>query len=119
MIPDGAVHYELAPMELARAVTVRGRALDAAGMPIAGAKVVGTCEGNVCRPIPGTEAVTDDRGAFRLPSGFYNTVAKGQPARLLIRLADGAEYEASTVPKDDGVVTVKLSLRNNKPTGTI
>jgi protocatechuate 3,4-dioxygenase beta subunit len=108
-IPDGAASYEVPPIELAPAVAVRGRILDAIGGPIAGATVVGTCEGGVCRPFGG-ETVTDARGEFRLPPGLYNTVAVGQAARLLIRLRDGVEHEAAAVPTGDGAVTVKLPV---------
>ena len=110
-IPDGASSYEVPPIELAAAVTVRGQVLDAAGTPIAGATVVGICEGGFCRPFPGAETVTDARGEFRLPPGLNNTVAIGKPARLLIRLRDGAEHEATAVPAEDGAVTVKLARR--------
>jgi uncharacterized GH25 family protein len=109
-IPEKAANYEVPPLEVASAVTLRGRVLDANNMPIAGAKVVGTCEGGVCRPFPGSEAITDDRGEFRLPPSLYNTVAIGAPARLLIRLRGGAEHEAATIPAADGVVKVKLPV---------
>jgi hypothetical protein len=84
---------------------------------VVGATVVGTCEGNVCQPFPGHERVTDARGEFKLPEGGYNTVAKGKPARLLIRLPGGAEHEASTIPSNDGLVTVKLAAQGGKPAG--
>ncbi len=109
-IPDSVTKFEVPPLELASAVTLRGRVLDATSIPIAGATVVGTCEGGVCRQFPGTEAITDARGDFRLPPSLYNTVAIGKPARLLIRLRDGAEHEAATLPAADGVVTVKLPV---------
>ena len=109
-IPDRALRYKVPPIELATAVTVRGRVLNANGGPVAGATVVGTCEGGVCRPFPGTETVTNTRGEFRLPPSMYNTVAVGKPARLLIRLRDGAEHEAAAVPSNDGAVTVKLPV---------
>ena len=48
---------------------------------------------------------TDARGAFRLPSGWNNTVPIGQAARLLIRLRDGSEHEATAVPTGDGSFT--------------
>ncbi len=110
-IPNDVMHYEVPPIAIVAAVTVRGRVLDMAGTPVAGAQVVGTCVGNLCQPFPGKETITDNRGEFRLPEGGYNTVAKGKPARLLIRLRDGVEHEASPVPSDDGVVTVKLPVR--------
>ena len=72
----------------------------------------------MCQPFPGHERVTDTRGEFKLPEGGYNTVAKGKPARLLIRLPGGAEHEASTIPSNDGLVTVKLAMRRGvKPGG--
>ncbi len=107
-IPDGAASLEVPPIELAAAVTVRGRVLDASGAPIAGATVVGICEGGVCRPFGG-ETVTDHRGEFRLPPGLYNTVAIGKTARLLVRLPSGAEHEVAAVPAEGGAVTIKLS----------
>jgi hypothetical protein len=68
-IPDRALRHRVPPIELAAAVAVGGRVLDAAGAPIAGATVVGLCEGGICRPFGGTETITDARGAFRLPPG--------------------------------------------------
>ena len=109
-IPDGASVYEVPPIELAAAVTVRGRVVDAAGRPVTGATVVGLCEGGRCRPFEGTEALTDARGAFRLPRGLNNVVAIGKPATLLIRLRGGAEHEASAVPDSGGAVVVKLPV---------
>ena len=114
-IPDGVPRYEVPPIELAAAVTVRGRVLDATGAPIAGATVVGTCENGTCRPFPGTETVTDTRGEFRLPPSLYNTVAVGTPARLLIRLRGGAEHEIAAVPTKDGGVTLKLPVTGEAP----
>jgi protocatechuate 3,4-dioxygenase beta subunit len=116
-IPDGASKYEVPPIELAGAVTVRGRVLDATGSPIAGATVVGTCEGGVCRPFPGTETLTDAHGEFRLPPSLYNTVAIGKPARLLIRLRGGAEHELAAVPTGDGSVTLKLPVAGEMTKG--
>ena len=80
-------------------MTLRGRVVDTAVALIVGAKIVGTCEGNLCMPFPGKETVTDARGEFQLPEGSYNTVARGQSARLLIRLRDGTEHEAAVVPR--------------------
>jgi beta-lactamase regulating signal transducer with metallopeptidase domain/protocatechuate 3,4-dioxygenase beta subunit len=118
-IPKDATHYDVPTIELAAAVTVRGRVVDAGNAPVAGAKIVGICEGNFCRPFPSNETVTDARGEFHLPEGGYNTVAKGKPARLLIRLRDGIEHEAATIPSNDGVVTVKLPVRNEQPAGVM
>lgn len=109
-IPDGVPTYEVPAMEVARAVTVRGRILDVTGAPIHGAKVVGTCEGGVCRPFPGDETITDASGAFRLPPGTNNVVAIGKPARLLVRLPDGAEHEVAAVPATDGSVTLEIPV---------
>jgi protocatechuate 3,4-dioxygenase beta subunit len=108
-IPEGADRYEVPPIELAPAVTVRGTVVDAAGAPVAGARVVGVCEGSRCVPFAGAEAVTDARGAFRLPAGWNNTIPAGQVARLLIRLRDGAEHEAAARPAADGAVAVRLN----------
>jgi beta-lactamase regulating signal transducer with metallopeptidase domain/protocatechuate 3,4-dioxygenase beta subunit len=114
-ISDRALRYEVPPIELAAAVTVRGRVLDATGKPIAGAKVVGTCEGGLCRPFGGADTITDARGEFRLLPGLNNTVAIGKPARLLIRLRDGTEHEAAAVPAADGAVTIKLPVTEAAP----
>jgi len=107
-IPDGDAKYETPPFEVAAAITVRGRVVDAVGSPIAGATVVGVCEGGTCRPFGGTEAVTDGRGEFRLPPTLNDIVAVGKAARLRVRLRGGAEHEAAVVPAADGAVTVKL-----------
>ena len=107
-IPEGTLKFELPPIELAPAATLRGHVFDAGDKPIVGAKVVGICENGLCRPFPGQETVTDVRGEFRLPPGMYNTVAIGKPARLLIRLRDGAEHEAVATPAADGAVNIKL-----------
>ncbi len=109
-IPDGVPSYEVPPIEIAPAVTVRGRVLDASGTPIAGATVVGMCQGSVCRPFPGAETITDSHGEFRLPPALDNTVAIGAAARLLVRLRGGAEHEAAVLPTRDGAVVVKLPI---------
>ena len=109
-IPETAFSYEVPPIAIVPAVTVRGRVIDATGTPIAGATVVGTCEGGVCRPFGGNETVTDARGEFRLPPSLNNTVAVGRPARLLIRLRGGAEHEVATVPANDGTALVRLPV---------
>ncbi|MEJ7638855.1 MAG: M56 family metallopeptidase, partial [Singulisphaera sp.] len=116
-IPDGVTRFDVPPLEVAPAVTVRGRVLDAAGSPVAGAKVVGVCEGNRCIPFRGSETVTDARGAFRLPTGWNNTIPAGQVARLQILLRDGAEHELAAVPAADGSVTVKLPAVARAPEG--
>ncbi len=109
-IPEGASRFEVPPIELAAAVTVRGKVIDTAGAPVVGAKIVGVCEGNTCRLIEGGEAITDTQGAFRLPAGSYNTVEVGKLARLRVRLSDGDEQEAAVVPGKDGEVVVKVSV---------
>ncbi|MFI5455562.1 MAG: carboxypeptidase regulatory-like domain-containing protein [Isosphaerales bacterium] len=116
-IPDGVARYEVPPLEVAAAVTVRGRVLDSTGSPVVGATVVGVCKGSVCVPLPGSETLTDAQGAFRLPTGWNNTVPIGQAATLLIRLRDGAEHEAVAVPAGDGAVTIKLAIVGAKPSG--
>jgi protocatechuate 3,4-dioxygenase beta subunit len=117
-LPEGATRFDVPPLEVAAAVTVRGRVLDAAGGPVAGARVVGVCEGSRCVPLPGSETLTDATGVFRLPTGWDNTVPIGQAARLLIRLRDGSEHEVSAVPGADGAVTVKLPVQGVDPAGT-
>lgn len=116
-IPDGDAKYEIPPFEVAAAITVRGRVVDAVGSPIAGATVVGVCEGGTCRPFGGTEAVTDARGEFRLPPTLNNIVPVGKAARLLVRLRGGAEHEAAAVPGPDGAVTLRLPVAVDPPKG--
>ena len=93
---------------------MKGRVLDAAGSPVEGVHVVGTCVGGVCRPFPGSEAVTDAQGEFRLPSGTYNIIPVGEIARLLIRLRDGTEHEVAAMPAADGSVSLKLACAQPK-----
>ncbi len=107
-IPERALKFEVPPLKLVPAVTLRGHVLDSGGKPVEGAQVVGMCENGLCRPFPGQETLTDARGEFRLPPGMYNTVAIGKPARLMVRLRDGAEHQAVATPAADGAVTVKL-----------
>jgi len=114
-LPDGVTRFEAPPIELAAAVTLKGRVLDAAGAAVQGVHVVGTCVGGVCQPFPGSDAVTDALGEFRLPSGGFNTIPIGQVARLLIRMGDGTEYESAALPAADGSVTVKLAVLQQKP----
>ncbi len=116
-IPDGTLKFEVSPIELAPAVTLRGHVLDSTDKPIEGAQVVGICENGLCRPFPGQETLTDARGEFQLPPGMYNTVAVGKPARLLIRLRDGAEHEATATPAADGAVNVKLPTGGDRIKG--
>ncbi len=107
-IPDGVSNYQVPPLELAPAVTIRGKVLDATGTPVAGAKIVGLCAGGLCRPFEGTDTITDTRGEFRLPPGRNNTVAVGESARLLIRLQGGVEHQADAIAAEDGAVVIKL-----------
>ena len=80
-IPTNGAHFSVPPIAVIGAVTLRG-ASSTGGRPIIGAKIVGTCEGNLCMPFPGKETFTDARGEFHLPEGSYNTVARGQSAAL-------------------------------------
>src|SRR5262249_47730570 len=114
-IPDGVSRFEVPPIALAPAVTVRGRVTDAAGGPVSGATVVGICESGRCLPFKGADTVTDSRGAVPRPPNRNNTIPVGQTARLRIRLRDGSEHEATAVPADDGSVTVKLPVPAENP----
>lgn len=107
-IPEGPTSFEAPPLVLDAAVVVSGRVLDSAGMPVVGAVVVGTCEGGRCIPFGGADATTDATGKFRLPPARGNLVAVGGTARLLIRLPDKTEHEATALPTSDGAVTVQL-----------
>ncbi len=109
-IPERAIRYEVPPIEIASAVTVRGQVVDSAGQPVVKARVVGVCQGGMCRAFAGAEVVTDPRGEFQLAPGPNNTVPIGTAARLQIRLADGSEHEAAVVPGPGGTVTVKLPV---------
>ena len=109
-IPEGVTRYVVPPIEIASAVTVRGRVVDSAGDPVAKAKVVGVCQGGLCNPFGGPDTITDANGEFRLPPNSNNTVAIGTAARLQIRLADGSEHEAAVMPGPGGTVTVKLPI---------
>jgi beta-lactamase regulating signal transducer with metallopeptidase domain/protocatechuate 3,4-dioxygenase beta subunit len=115
-IPDNVSRYEVPPLELAPAVTVSGRLVDAVGSPIPGATIVGVCQGGLCTPFAGA-VLTDTAGAFQLPEQPNNIVALGEPAQLLIRLPDGAEHEATAMPVNDGSVLVTLATVQKKPEG--
>ena len=109
-IPGGATRFEVPPILLVPAVTVRGRITDAAGGPVAGATVIGVCENGRCIPFGGADRVTDSQGTFQLPPNPRKIVPIGQAARLRIRLRDGSELEVTAVPTDDGSLTVKLPV---------
>ena len=109
-IPGGATRFEVPPILLVPAVTVRGRITDAAGGPVAGATVIGVCENGRCIPFGGADRVTDSQGTFQLPPNPRRIVPIGQAARLRIRLRDGSELEVTAVPTDDGSLTVKLPV---------
>lgn len=114
-IPEDAARFEVPPITLAGALSVHGRVLDAGGVPVVGATVVGICQGGRCTPLPGSQAHTFGDGSFWLPTGWNNTVAAGQVAHLLIRLRDGTEHEAAALPAADGTVNVKLALLQRRP----
>jgi hypothetical protein len=115
-IPEGIPIFELPPIELAVTVkNVRGKVVDPKGAPVAGATVVGLCEGGYCDPIGGTEAITDTRGEFRLPPAWNNKFAVNETAKLKLRLSGGAEHEVAIVPAEDGVVVVKLPVAVEAP----
>ncbi|WP_422929079.1 carboxypeptidase regulatory-like domain-containing protein [Singulisphaera sp. PoT] len=109
-IPEGASRFEVPPLEVVPAVTVRGKVIDTAGAPVVGAKIIGVCQGNICEYLKGGEATTDAKGEFRLPVGAYNTVAADTLARLRVRLGDGSEQDAAIVPGKDGEVLVKVAV---------
>ncbi|APW63795.1 carboxypeptidase regulatory-like domain-containing protein [Paludisphaera borealis] len=116
-IPEGVAKFEVPPIEVTAAVTVRGQVVDAANAPVVGANIVGMCEGGLCRPFGGPETLTDAKGEFRLPEGLNNVVAIGKPARLLIRFKDGTEFEAATLPAKDGSVVVQVPVAEKSPAG--
>ncbi|MDR3619077.1 MAG: carboxypeptidase regulatory-like domain-containing protein [Paludisphaera borealis] len=116
-IPEGVAKFEVPPIEVTAAVTVRGQVVDAANAPVVGANVVGMCEGGLCRPFGGPETLTDAKGEFRLPEGLNNVVAIGKPARLLIRFKDGTEFEAAALPAKDGSVVVQVPVAEKSPAG--
>ena len=81
------------------------------------ARVVGVCQGGMCRAFAGAEVITGPRGEFQLAPGPNNTVPIGTAARLQIRLADGSEHEAAVMPGPGGTVTVKLPVLGTRMPG--
>ena len=88
--------------------------MDSAGDPVTDARVVGVCQGGLCNPFAGPDAITDAKGEFRLPPNPTNAVPRGAAARIRIRLGDGSEHEASLILGPDGTVTVKLPILGAK-----
>lgn len=109
VVPEGAARFEVTPFRLASAVTVGGRVVDAAGTPVAGARVVEVSLGTRRVPLQGSPSVTDARGSFRLPLRWNEAIPAGRAAGFRVRLPDDTEREVVAVPEADGAVTVKLS----------
>jgi BlaR1 peptidase M56/Carboxypeptidase regulatory-like domain len=128
LIPQGVATFTLPPIEMAPAVGLfRGRIVDAKGVPMEGAKLIGVSNQTNRMPLNQANrmplnqplATTDARGQFSL-----DTQADGPPIPLnqsvtfQVRLADGKEFDASLVPTDTGEVTIKLpTLRDGGPKG--
>jgi len=120
VIPGGVKTYALPPFVMAPGVILRGRIVDAAGVALEGAKLIGVCNQAYCTPLNQASAVADAQGRFSL-----DTQADGQPIPLnqgvtfQVRLADGKEFDASVVPTGaDAEVTIKLpTLRAGGPKG--
>ena len=97
-IPDGVHALRGAPDRVASAVTVRGRVVDSTGDPVANARVVGVCQGGLCKAFAGPEAVTDAQGSsgFRRPCTTRSRSAR--PPGSGSGWRDGSEHEASRHP---------------------
>ena len=119
VIPNGGPAIALPPFVMAPGVKLVGRIVDAAGMPLPGARLIGVCNQNYCTPLNQPSATADAKGGFSL-----DTQADGQPIPLneavtfQVRLADGKEFDAALVTTGSGPVTIKLpTLRDGGPKG--
>ena len=120
VVPEGVASFALPSIAMAPAAgLLRGRIVDATGVPLAGARLIGVCNQTYCSPLNQPSATADARGEFSL-----DTQADGQPIPLnqsvtfQVRLADGQEFDASVVPTGSGAVTIKLpTLRSGGPKG--
>ncbi len=119
VIPGVGPAFTLPPFVMAPGVKLVGRIVDASGVPLRGAKLVGVCNQTYCSPLDQASAVADAQGRFSL-----DTQVDGQPIPLnesvtfQVRLADGKEFDASVVPTGSGEVTIELpTLRDGGPKG--
>ncbi len=119
VIPNGGPAVTLPPFVMAPGVKLVGRIVDARGMPLPGARLIGVCNQNYCTPLNQPSATADAKGGFSL-----DTQADGQPIPLndavtfQVRLADGKEFDAALVTTGSGPVTIKLpTLRDGGPKG--
>ncbi len=108
-IPADVKTFEVPAIEVASDVVVlHGRVVDANDQPVPGATIVGVIrfDRHVLRyATPAGKA--DAKGELRL-AGQNHIATIGQPAKLLVRLADDREFEVEVTPDRDGRVIVKL-----------
>jgi hypothetical protein len=109
-IPESVSEITLAPLEIRLPAALHGTLVDARGNPVK-ATVVGVCPESPCAlPAGVTPAgASNERGEFRL-SGPYHTATPGRRATMLVRLANGQEFEVTVEPAVDGTVRVQLPV---------
>jgi protocatechuate 3,4-dioxygenase beta subunit len=119
VIPSLGAAFALPPFVMAPGVKLVGRILDAAGMPLEGAKLIGVCNQTYCTPLNQPSATADAQGQFSLDTqADGQPIPLNQPVTFQVRLADGKEFDASVVPVGSGEVTIKLpTLRAGGPKG--
>lgn len=117
VVPEGVESFTLPDIEVAPAVVLHGRVVNARGEPVPHATIVGvsvngfrygTSRGMSLFPEGVTPAgVANDKGEFRL-AGQNHSAPPDKPATLLVRIGKDQELEISVTPDADGKVTVRL-----------
>jgi Carboxypeptidase regulatory-like domain len=118
IIPAGVSAFTLPPFVMAPGVKLIGRIVDAVGMPLEGARLVGSAQ-TYRWALPELWATADAAGEFSLDTqADGEPIALNQPLTFAVRLADGREFDASVVPTGAGPVTIKLpTFRSGGPKG--
>lgn len=109
MIPEGVESFSIPSLEVDLAVALHGRIIDASGKPVPRAVIVGVYRENSNPFFDGITpaGVANNEGEFRL-AGQNHSARPNQRATLVVRLANGREFEIPVRPTLDGTVTVQL-----------
>ena len=110
-IPAGVATFALPPILLAREAPLQGRIVDAAGVPLPGARVMSvTAAGQYRAQADHPVAVADADGRFRVAGqASGRAIPAGEAVAIEVRLDDGREFDVEVVPgRGDGPATIRL-----------
>ncbi|WP_435020893.1 M56 family metallopeptidase [Tundrisphaera sp. TA3] len=108
IVPEGVATFALETIRMARAAgPIRGRIVDAAGVPMGRAEVVSIRIAENHGPMQAS-AMADAQGRFTLPPEVTWSIPLHQPIMIRIRADGGQEFETWAVPNGRDEATIKL-----------